>query len=88
MTLSRVNLGFDRTLGASVHAAAASKSTRALRMLGLARNREERMTRSFSLFALMLTTTLASATDWPQWMSTHRNDVWAEMGITKQALQT
>jgi outer membrane protein assembly factor BamB len=39
------------------------------------------MTRSLSLIAVILTTTFASADDWPQWMGPGRDDVWTETGI-------
>jgi outer membrane protein assembly factor BamB len=39
------------------------------------------MTRSLSIFAVLLTTTFASADDWPQWMGPGRDDVWNEAGI-------
>jgi outer membrane protein assembly factor BamB len=38
------------------------------------------MTRSISLLAAMFVTALIAA-DWPQWMGTNRDDVWAETGI-------
>ena len=42
------------------------------------------MTRSLSLLAIILTTTSASAADWPQWMGPNRDDVWAETGILEK----
>lgn len=42
------------------------------------------MSRSFSLLAMILATTLASADDWPQWMGPNRDDVWAETGILEK----
>ncbi len=42
------------------------------------------MTRCFSLCALILASTVASADDWPQWMGPNRDDVWAETGIIEK----
>ncbi len=42
------------------------------------------MTRSLSLFALMLATTFAAGADWPQWMGPSRDDVWPEAGIIEK----
>jgi outer membrane protein assembly factor BamB len=39
------------------------------------------MTRSISLVALIFTTTLATADDWPQWMGANRDDIWTEKGL-------
>jgi outer membrane protein assembly factor BamB len=42
------------------------------------------MTRSISLIAALLTSSLVSAADWPQWMGPKRDDVWAETGIVEK----
>lgn len=42
------------------------------------------MTRSFSLLISILTTSLASAADWPQWMGPDRDDVWNETGLIEK----
>ncbi|HSG70557.1 MAG TPA: PQQ-binding-like beta-propeller repeat protein [Planctomycetaceae bacterium] len=39
------------------------------------------MTRSFSLLVTILSTSLVSAADWPQWMGPDRDDVWNETGL-------
>jgi outer membrane protein assembly factor BamB len=39
------------------------------------------MTRSIFLVALIFTTPLATADDWPQWMGPNRDDIWSEKGI-------
>ena len=42
------------------------------------------MTRTYSLFALIFATTLASTVDWPQWMGPNRDDNWTERGILEK----
>lgn len=46
--------------------------------------RDEAMTEKASLLATLLTATLVSAADWPQWMGPNRDDVWAETGILEK----
>lgn len=41
------------------------------------------MSRTVSLFALILSTAHVSAADWPQWLGPNRDDVWAESGIVE-----
>jgi len=41
------------------------------------------MQRCISIIAILLTTTLVSAADWPQWMGPNRDDVWSETGIVE-----
>lgn len=42
------------------------------------------MTRTLSLFVILLTASLVSAADWPQWMGPNRNDEWSETGIIEK----
>lgn len=42
------------------------------------------MTRSISVVAVMFTSMLATAADWPQWMGPNRDDVWSETGIVEK----
>lgn len=42
------------------------------------------MFRPTAIAALLLTSTVIRADDWPQWMGTNRDDVWAETGIVEK----